>query len=220
MKEIFQKNWLSLSIRGLIILIFGTFLLIYPDYSREDMMLYLGIAMLALALIYGSVSIARRKENRYWGFLLAFGLADLGIGLFAVINSAAATLYFNFIIGIWGAILGLVLLFLGIKSEKFKFILILNGLVSIAFGVLILLNPFTEAGTIESIVSIYTLLLGIFVIYAGWQMRTLHKRKELAIVRKHVQDAAREIEKTLAKEKKAGQEGGETNPIHPEGPEV
>jgi hypothetical protein len=71
--------------------------------------------------------------------------------------------------------MGLSILSSAIFIKGYRIFLYINSIVSISFGFLILYNP--NNGPLDFLVGLYTLLLGMFIIYGGFALLTWKKKE-------------------------------------------
>lgn len=189
MREILQKNWWSVSIRGVLLVAFGIFTLVAGSQRPEELIIYLGITELIVGVIYIVAGISTRKEYKNWTALIVLGVIDLVFGIFALVNQERAADYFGVIVGVFGIALGLILLLMSIRTQKMRIFLYINGGISIAFGLVIFFNPFADnIQLLNFIVGSYTVVLGVFIIYAGFRMRSLHKMRIMKVLEQNQEE--------------------------------
>jgi len=138
---------------------------------------FLGIILLLSGLLYFALSILLRKSNKAWFLGLIWGLVDLLTGGYIMLNMAAATTLFTNIIGVFAIIMGISILVSSFFIPGYRIFLYINSLVSGSFGFLILTNP--TIGRLDFLVGLYGLLLGMFVVYAGYALIRFKKKTPL-----------------------------------------
>jgi len=176
--ETFRKSagW-ALVIRGVLFMLFGFLVLFMESKTIYGPMNFLGIILLLSGLLYFALSILLRKSNKAWFLGLIWGLVDLLTGGYIMLNMAAATTLFTNIIGVFAIIMGISILVSSFFIPGYRIFLYINSLVSGSFGFLILTNP--PIDRLDFLVGLYGLLLGMFVVYAGYALIRFKKKTPL-----------------------------------------
>jgi uncharacterized membrane protein HdeD (DUF308 family) len=174
--DVVARNWWVLLIRGIAAIIFGLLALLWPGAT----ILAIGILFGAYALIdgvfaiYATIRAAEQHQPRLWPLLIegivgiliaAITFYDVGITLFALYLTIAA---WAFITGI----LEIVAAFQLREHISNEFWLILGGLASIAFGVLMLWRPLAGALAIIWLIGAYAIVFGIMMIAFSLRLRS------------------------------------------------
>jgi uncharacterized membrane protein HdeD (DUF308 family) len=159
-----QLLW-SLGIVGLALFVLGIVSVTAPNMTVATLMLYFGIMLLIIGGIQGAVSLMMKKSLAYWPWLLFISTVFVITGYYMIKNSNVAAAKFTTIMASWAIIVGIIQLIIAVRNKQGRIFLISMGIISLFFGSLIFLNPFTGTNTIQFIVGFYTLLLSIFILY-------------------------------------------------------
>jgi uncharacterized membrane protein HdeD (DUF308 family) len=153
-----------------------------------------GQALQALVLVFGAYALvdgifaifagiaSYRYFERWWAVLLE-GVAGVVIGLLTFFwpnITAFALLYF---IGAWALITGTLEIVAAIQLRREitgEWMLILGGLLSILFGVLMFAFPVTGAVSMIWVIGIYAIIFGISEIIFAFRLRGLRHELESA----------------------------------------
>ena len=174
MIEKIASNWWKFALRGTIAIIFGVVALINPGQTLQVLVLAFGaFAMMdGILALFAGFSLAP-VFDRWWAFLLE-GLAGIIIGLFTFFSpniTAIALLYF---IGAWAVITGIFEIVSAIQIRREitgEWALILGGLLSVVFGVLLFAFPAAGAVSVAWLISYYAIFFGISEIVLAFRMR-------------------------------------------------
>lgn len=175
MVDVVARNWWMVLIRGLAAIIFGVLAFLWPGAT----ILAIGILFGAYALIDGIFAIyatirAAGANQRWWPFLIegivgiliaAITFYDVRITLFALYLTIAA----------WAFITGILEIVAAIQMRKViknEFWLILGGIASIAFGVLMLWRPLAGALAIIWIIAAYAIVFGVIMVAFSFRLRS------------------------------------------------
>lgn len=160
----FIKNvrW-SLLFIGILTIVIGVAMVMYPQTATETIVKILGglVAASAIVSILGYFIDRARGINSFTSLLV--GSLLLIIGGIMYLKPTTFIEFLNYIFGVLVFILGINLMIEGVSSRKYHAggwgQIILMGLICIAFGVLIVFNPFGE--------KVFLILTGICFILAG-----------------------------------------------------
>lgn len=174
MVHVLARNWWALLIRGIAAVIFGILAFLLGNATW----VVIGIMFGAYAFVDGVFAIvgairAAQAHERWWPFVLEgiVGLAiaaitfyDVGITIFALYITIAA---WAFITGI----LEIVAAFQLRKAIANEWLLILAGICSIIFSVLMFWHPFAAALAIVWIIAAYAVVFGIMMIALSFRLK-------------------------------------------------
>lgn len=176
MLAMLARNWWVLALRGVFAIIFGILALVWPLTALITLVLLFGAYALVdgvFAVIAGIASIGR--DQRWWAMLLE-GLAGIIIGLLTFFwpgNTALILLYF---IAAWALITGVLEIVAAIQLRRLitnEWMLILGGVLSIIFGVLLFAFPGSGALSLVWLIGIYAIIFGISMIALAFRLRSM-----------------------------------------------
>ena len=140
--HLFMRSWWVLALRGLAAIAFGVITLVLPGVT----VLSLLMVFAAYALLGGGASVvgafSNRKHGGDWWALLLLGICGLAVGILTIIYPLLTTFALIVLIGVNALISGVFDIVLAIRLRKAiqgEWLLVLNAIVSIAFGILILI---------------------------------------------------------------------------------
>jgi uncharacterized membrane protein HdeD (DUF308 family) len=170
---------LPLAVLGLVLFIFGFIAVTSPDMSVQTLMSYLAYMLITVGLISAIVGFVIRKKNKNWLLLLIMGILILALGTMIFSKNSEAAGYYTIFIAAWAALMGLSLIITSLfLDDRLRIVLIVNGLVSLVFGVVIYFNPFTGTGTLNFMVGFYTLLLSVMMLYLSYKIFRMKKAEK------------------------------------------
>ena len=167
MSDVLSASWGLLALRGIAAVVFGVFAVLLPGIT----LLWLVALFAAYAIFTGVVSIAvamrsRRHENDWWIQLL-LGLVAVAGGIAALFYPDITALTLVFIIGFTALFTGVLDLAAAIRLRRQirnEWVLAASGLVSIIFGVLVILFPGAGALALVGIIGAYGFLTGVLLL--------------------------------------------------------
>lgn len=174
MKEL-HKYSNSIKIRGIIAIIFGVIAFISPMFGLEILILFFG----AFALLDGIVAFFVGFPTKSTA-LTVEGIVGVLVGLFVFFYTDQATLIFLTIVGIWAVITGALEIIAAVelrKHMKNEVWLLLIGVASVIFGVLMFKNPEAIASILMIIIGVYAVVFGIFLLALAKAVNNLRPAK-------------------------------------------
>jgi uncharacterized membrane protein HdeD (DUF308 family) len=176
MIEAFSKYWWVPVLRGLFGIAFGVIAFAAPIAALAALVLFFG----AWALVDGAFSvggaIAGRKTNPDWVFDLIGGILGIIVGILTFRAPGLTALGLLIYIAAWALVRGVIDIFAAIKLRREiegEWVLILSGLLSIVFAVLLLWNPGPGALALVWLIASYAIVFGVLGIVFGLRMRSL-----------------------------------------------
>ncbi len=165
--------WWLVLLRGILAILFGLFALFAP-----------GTALLALVFVFAAyaildgvtalvVGIRHRKEDPHWGWHLVQGVVSVLAGIIAFAWPGVTVLAILFVIAFWsivGGIAEVVESFMMRKrgGEGWGWMLA-AGIVSVLFGIVLLVSPGAALITLLWLVGIYAVVFGVIIVV--WAVR-------------------------------------------------
>lgn len=176
MVEFLEKTWWIAVLRGLIAILFGIFALVNPEGAGSLMVLIFGIFLLVDGLLNLIGSILYYRTAVDWWVYLVIGMLEIGVAIITFVRPEITGTVLAILIGLWALFKGLIELMAGIALRdevRGEWILILAGILTIAFGVFALMLPFTESVAAIWMLGLYALLNGTLWVVIGFEARSL-----------------------------------------------
>ena len=171
---VLARNWWALALRGVIAIIFGLVALILPAAA----MLSLALVFAAYLIVDGAfgvvAAIRAAQSHERWGLLLAEAILNILMGAIAFLFPISAILAFVIITAAWALLTGALLLAAAFKlrREDGKWWMVLAGLVSILFGVLLAISPLIGAVVLTWWLGAYAIVFGIMLLILAFRLRS------------------------------------------------
>jgi uncharacterized membrane protein HdeD (DUF308 family) len=171
-----RRNWWLLALRGLAAVLFGVLAFIWPGVTLLTLVWLFG----AFALVNGILSfvLAAKAPKGFprFGSLILGGLLGILAGLLTFVMPGITALGLLILIASWAMVTGILEINAAIKLRKEisnEWLLILAGLASVAFGVVLLLRPAAGALVLVWWIGAYALVFGILLFVLAFRMRSL-----------------------------------------------
>jgi len=167
----FARRWWVILLRGLFAILFGILAFAYPGITLASLVMVYGIFVLA----DGLVALFGGMGTSLWASLLV-GLAGIGAGLLTFFYPGITALVLLYFIAAWAIIKGVFEIAIALRLREViqgEWALILAGLLSVAFGVLVFLFPGAGALSIIWIIGAYALAFGALLVLVSLKIRKL-----------------------------------------------
>jgi uncharacterized membrane protein HdeD (DUF308 family) len=171
-----MQRWWILLLRGISATVFGVLAIVWP-----------GITLLTLVIIYGAVAlidgiagialgVRGGVDGRTWWGMILLGLLGVIAGAVTFVWPGLTAVVLLVIIALWAIVRGVLEIIGAITLRKIiqgEWLLILSGVLSIGFGVLLLLQPAAGALAVMWLIGIYMIAFGITTIALSLRLRRL-----------------------------------------------
>lgn len=161
-------NRMALAIQGILAIIFGIIIALYPSITFTILRFVIGL----FVLIWGILAVARtftqRPANRWTIFI--GGIVAIILGLIILVASGLTETLTAYLIAAWAIIWGIVQIFNSFDVRKVVatwFVGAIIGVISVIFGIFLVAWPGLTLMAIISLLGIYLVFFGILeVIWA------------------------------------------------------
>jgi len=179
MANLLSRRWWVLLLRGLIAIAFSILLWLQPVISIAVLVLLFGAYALSDGILGIWIAIAGRKEYEDWWTFLLWGIISVIVGILTFIKPGITALMLLFYIAIWAITTGILEIEAAIrlrKEIKGEWLLFLGGLISMAFGILLMVRPLEGALAVFWFIGTYTLIFGIILVILALKTRSFGKQ--------------------------------------------
>jgi uncharacterized membrane protein HdeD (DUF308 family) len=181
--NILASYWWMLLIRGILWILFGLFAFTHPTISIVALTIYIGMLFIVDGAANVVSAIGGRKEEEHWWMLLLAGLAAIGVGILAILNPVITALALVFYLAVWAVATGLLEIGAAIRLRKEisgEIWLILAGVVSVAFGMILVAHPVWGALAMLWFIALFALIFGTILVVLALRARGFTRRLESA----------------------------------------
>lgn len=167
-----SSRWWTVLLRGIAAVVLGVISLLIPGVTFLSLVLVFGV----YAVVDGALSMAigRRIGGPFWVTGIFRGVVGIVAGLVALLWPAITALVLLFVIAGWALTTGIVEIYVAIRDRKVlrhEWLLALQGILGIGFGILLFIAPAAGALAIGLWVGAYALVLGGILIASSLQLR-------------------------------------------------
>jgi uncharacterized membrane protein HdeD (DUF308 family) len=177
--EILSRYWWMTVLRGIFWILFGIVILASPGISLLSLTFAFGIVIFADGILNVANAFSGRKVHDDWWVLLLVGLTGIGVGLLTFYSPQATALAIVFYVAIWAIATGLLEIVAAVRLRKQiegELWLILAGIASVVFGVLLVARPAAGALTLLWLIAVYAIAFGVLLLLLAFRVRRGVKR--------------------------------------------
>ena len=162
-------------VRGIAAILFGILTFVWPNLTLSVLVLLFGV----FAVISGITAVVAALRNRGeegWGLLLFEGILGILAGVVALVWPNITALAFLYLLAAWAIITGIMEL---VAPLAFPMrggraaLMVLAGLASIVFGILIASQPSSGLLAVVWLIGVYAIVFGVMYIVAYFESRSL-----------------------------------------------
>ena len=162
-------------VRGIAAIVFGILTLVWPNLTLSVLVLLFGV----YAVIGGITAVAAALRNRGeegWGLLLFEGILGILAGVVALVWPNITALAFLYLLAAWAIITGVMEL---VAPLSFPMrggraaLMVVAGLASIVFGILIASQPSSGLLAVVWLIGVYAIVFGVMYVVAYFEARSL-----------------------------------------------
>jgi uncharacterized membrane protein HdeD (DUF308 family) len=167
------KNWWLLLLRGIAAIIFGVLAFAWPGLTLLTLILFYG----AFALVDGVLAIIAAIAGgapapRWW--LAIVGVLGIAAGLLTFLMPGLSALVLLFFIAGWAIATGVLQIIGAIQLRKEidnEWLLILGGVISVLFGVGMMLAPGAGALALVWVIGTYAVIMGVVLVALALRLK-------------------------------------------------
>jgi len=172
-------NWWIVALRGALAVIIGIIAFFFPGITLVVLIAIFGSFVLLEGSLLLIAGIRSRKENERWWILIFQGLLSLGVAIITFVAPMATALALLYLMAAWAIASGVIEVVAAMrlrKEVKGEWILVLDGVITILFGLALILAP--DVGLLVWIWMIggFKLASGILLIILAFKLKRFRTR--------------------------------------------
>ncbi|WP_343701651.1 HdeD family acid-resistance protein [Chitinophaga sp.] len=178
----FAKYWWLFVLRGVLAILFAVLAFLWPAITLSILVIFLGAYFFVDGIFTLVHSFRVMKTEPRWWVLLLEGLVSIVAGLIALFSPGVTALFLVVLIAVWSLVTGILEIILAFRLRKEitnEWMLILAGVLSILFSILLFMQPITGVVVISWWIGFYALFFGIFLISVGIRLKKLAKHQHV-----------------------------------------
>jgi uncharacterized membrane protein HdeD (DUF308 family) len=177
--EASSRHWWAFALRGLAAIVFGVLAFVWPGVTLAALVLLWG----AYALVDGVLALIaafRTEHDHRWGLLLE-GIVGIGAGVATFLYPDITALVLLYIIAAWALITGVLELVAAVRLRKVidnEWWLILGGIASILFAIVLLAAPGAGALAVIWLIATYAIVFGVLMLGLALRLHGASQRRQ------------------------------------------
>ena len=178
MVEQLIRNWGWIALRGIVAIAFGVLTFVYPGITLVTLVMLFGAYAIVDGVFMVVSAIANRKTQPRWGTLVFGGILGIAAGVVTYLWPAITAVALLAIIASWAMVMGIIEITVAIRLRKEidgEWVLILSGLLALAFGVLMIMNPGPGALAVVLWIGAYAVISGGLLLVLAFRLRNWGK---------------------------------------------
>lgn len=175
MSAVLAQNWWMIALRGLFAILFGVIAILLPGVTLAALVLLFAAYMLVDGILAIAAGVRAAQRHERWGMLILEGIADLVAGAIAFFWPLVTVLAFVYLLGAWAIVSGVLLCSAAFRLNivRGRWLMGFGGAVSVIWGVLLLVWPFTGALVLTWWIGAYALIFGVALLVLAFRLRKL-----------------------------------------------
>ena len=173
MSALLAQNWWAVALRGVFAIIFALIAFFSPSATLLSLALFFSAYMLVDG-VFGIVSGVRAASNHQrWGLLVLEGILNILVGVIAFLMPGLTVLFFVTMVAVWSLITGVLMIVAAFKLNPAygRGWLIVSGLVSVLFGIALLVAPLVGAVVLTWWLGAYALAFGVSLLVLAFKLK-------------------------------------------------
>jgi len=174
MLNVMSRNWWHLVARGVFAVLFGLLAIALPGLTLAALVFMFGAYVLVDGGFNVYAAVVDRENNRQWWLGLLEGGVGIVAGILTFIWPGITGIVLLYVIAFWAILTGILEIMAAVQLRKeinTEWLLGLSGVLSVVFGVLLILSPGSGALAVAWLIGFYAVLFGITLIGLGFRLR-------------------------------------------------
>jgi uncharacterized membrane protein HdeD (DUF308 family) len=167
-------RWWLLLLRGIAAILFGILAFIWPGLTLVTLVLMFGaFALVDGAIVLGAAFSGAAKPVPTW-WLILVGLLGIAAGIVTFLWPGMSAILLVVFIGAWAVAHGIFEIIGAIQLRKEidnEWMLILGGIISVIFGIIVLIAPGAGALALVWWIAIYSIVFGVMFVAFSLRLR-------------------------------------------------
>ena len=176
MIEQLAQNWWALALRGVVAIVFGILALVWPSITLLALIyLFAAYAFVdGIFLIVGGIRGLAGRDRNWW--LVLGGIAGVIAGILTIMWPGLTALLLLSIIAAWAIVTGVLGIIAAYRLRQVisgEWLLALEGVLSVVFGVAIIVYPSAGALAVIWLIAIYAIASGVTLLILSLRLRRM-----------------------------------------------
>jgi uncharacterized membrane protein HdeD (DUF308 family) len=172
------RLWWAFLVRGMGGIAFGVVLILFPGLGLAAIV-FLFAAWAIIGGVSALIGAWQSRGHRDWWLAVLEGIAGLAAGIVAILLPTAAALGLLLVIAGWAIVTGILQIWLAVRMREQisgELWVGLSGLVAVVFGVLLILFPGTGILSVLVLTGVLSIAFGVAMAILGFRLRGIHQQ--------------------------------------------
>jgi uncharacterized membrane protein HdeD (DUF308 family) len=170
------RNWWVFVVRGVVAILFGMLAFLRPGITLEVLVLLFAFWALFDGVFVLISSVGAAEAHEPWWPLVLIGLLGIAAGVLTLKWPGITALALLLVVAYWSIFRGILEIVAAVRLRHLierEGWLILGGIASIAFGVLLIIYPGPGLLSVIWLVGLYAVIFGISGLMLGFRLKNL-----------------------------------------------
>jgi uncharacterized membrane protein HdeD (DUF308 family) len=170
------RNWWALALRGVFAILFGVLVFLAPGITLQTLILLLAAYFVVDGVGNIIAAFNNREHNNQWWVTLLEGVISILAGIGAFLWPGMTALILLYLIAAWAIVTGVLEVIAAIRLRKEienEFWLGLAGVLSVLFGVALIVWPGAGVLTVLGLIGGYAIVSGILILMLAFRLRSI-----------------------------------------------
>jgi uncharacterized membrane protein HdeD (DUF308 family) len=176
MKHLLASTWDMFLVRGILAILFGIATLLMPGITLIVLVVLFGAYALVDGIILSILAFKNRKNDSNWWLMLLTGLVSIAAGVVTFVWPGITTVSLFYVIVAWAIFTGIFEVLYAIQFRKEiegEWLLVLDGILSVGFGILLIAQPIPGALAVLWLIGVYAIAYGAMLVVLAFRLRNL-----------------------------------------------
>ena len=171
------RQWWVLVLNGVCAIAFGILAFSWPGLTLFALIMLFAVYCIADG-VTAIIAAFNKKERGHWFSMLLIGVVSILAGLGAIAWPGLTAIALVMVIAAWAIVKGVVEIVAAIELRKEianEWLLVLAGIVSILFGIVLFARPGEGALTLVWVIGFFAIARGALLVMLGMRLQRINK---------------------------------------------
>jgi uncharacterized membrane protein HdeD (DUF308 family) len=173
MSELLAQNWWAVALRGVFAIVFALIAFFVPGATLLSFVLFFSAYMVVDGVVGIVAAVRAARQHQRWGLLILEGVVSVLVGVIAFMWPGLTVVFFVTLMAFWSLITGVLMIVAAFKLHATygRGWLIFSGIVSVLFGLALLIAPLVGAVVLTWWLGAYAMVFGIGLLVLAFKLK-------------------------------------------------